>query len=433
MSRTVRDSRLETRGARQRLPARPKPYWRALRPGELHLGYRRRRKDAPGHWTVRTYLGINSVAEGKSPYRISMLKGVADDFEDANGQTVLSFAQAQDKALARQNEAQGTGGPLTVADALADYIKYLHLEKRTGADAERRARALILPELGAIEVADLTTARLLRWRDALAEKPARLRTAMGAPQNSREPPTTDDAKRARRATANRTTAILKAALNRAFRHGLVDVDLAWRRLSPLKNTHAARPGHLSVAEARRLINAADRDSGFRDLVRAALATGCRYGELCALRVRDFHRGKIAILQSKSGKPRDVVLNDEGAAFFEQITAGRAGDEIMLRRADGGPWQKSQQAAPMAEACRMAKIVPPVGIHALRHSYASLCIMADVPMLVVARNLGHRDTSMIERHYGHLTESYVDEAIRAGAPTFGMVKPSSVTPLRRRGA
>jgi hypothetical protein len=39
--------------------------------------------------------------------------------------------------------------------------------------------------------------------------------------------------------------------------------------------------------------------------------------------------------------------------------------------------------------------------------------------------------MVERHYGHLTESYVDAEIRRTAPEFGMVEPSTVTPLNRR--
>ena len=89
-------------------------------------------------------------------------------------------------------------------------------------------------------------------------------------------------------------------------------------------------------EAKRLINAADPATGFRDLVHAGLLTGARYGELCALTVRDFHRGKLAIHQSKSGKPRDIVLSDEGVAFFEQLTAGRDPAALMLRQPDGGP-------------------------------------------------------------------------------------------------
>src|SRR3984893_3087241 len=34
---------------------------------------------------------------------------------------------------------------------------------------------------------------------------------------------------------------------------------------------------------------------------------------------------------KSGKPRHVVLTDEGVQFFRRLCAGRAGDEIMLRK------------------------------------------------------------------------------------------------------
>jgi hypothetical protein len=34
------------------------------------------------------------------------------------------------------------------------------------------------------------------------------------------------------------------------------------------------------------------------------------------------------------------------------------------------------------------------------------------LMVVARNLGHADTRMVEKHYGHLATSYVREAISA---------------------
>ena len=86
---------------------------------------------------------------------------------------------------------------------------------------------------------------------------------------------------------------------------------------------------------------------------------------------------------------------------------------------------------MAAACGRAKIRPPISIHGLRHTWASLAIMAGVPLMVAAKNLGHADTKMVERHYGHLAPSFVADAIRAGAPRFGF-KPSTVTPLQKRG-
>jgi hypothetical protein len=55
-------------------------------------------------------------------------------------------------------------------------------------------------------------------------------------------------------------------------------------------------------------------------------------------------------------------------------------------------------------------------------------MNRVPLLVVAKNLGHADTRMVERHYGHLAPSYVADAIRAGAPRFGMIESSGLRAL-----
>jgi integrase len=49
-------------------------------------------------------------------------------------------------------------------------------------------------------------------------------------------------------------------------------------------------------------------------------------ELTRLEVCDFNpdASTLAIRQSKSGKPRHVVLTDEGAAFFRRYCAGRSG-------------------------------------------------------------------------------------------------------------
>ena len=85
---------------------------------------------------------------------------------------------------------------------------------------------------------------------------------------------------------------------------------------------------------------------------------------------------------------------------------------------------------MAAACERAKISPSIGFHGLRHTWASLAAMAGVPLMVVAKNLGHRDTRMVEMHYGHLAPSYVADAIRAGAPRFGFKPDKTVTPMGR---
>jgi integrase len=229
--------------------------------------------------------------------------------------------------------------------------------------------------------------------------------------------------RARRASANRTFAFLKAALNHAFAEQKVPSNAAWagRRVPLFRSVDAARDRILTIEEARRLINACD--PLLRDLVMAALATGARFGELTRLTVADFQSGSIFVRRSKSGRARHIFLTDEGETFFAQLFAGRAGNHAPFRC-----WNKTQQRKRFQAALDRAKITPPICFHGLRHTYASLSVMAGVPLMVVAECLGHADTRMVERHYGHLTKSFVRDAVRAGAPTFGTVTDSNVKAL-----
>ena len=274
----------------------------------------------------------------------------------------------------------------------------------------------MLPQLGKIEVAALTADRLRKWHAGLARKPPRLRSKQGKTQQYRVLADDEDSLRRRRASANRCLAQLKAALNLAWREGKVPSDKEWRKVKPFEGADAARVRYLTLAECKHLLSGCE--PAFGSLVRAALETGARYGELIRLRVEDFNRdtGTVAIRISKTGKSRHVVLTNEGAAFFVGLCARRGASEPMLLKANGGTWRKSHQLRPMLEACRRAKIDPPINFHALRHTWASLATMNGVPLLIVAKNLGHTDTRMVEKHYGHLAPSYIAEAIpsRIGA-------------------
>jgi integrase len=427
MPRKVRDASLETRTARSRLKVAHKPYFRLIEPG-LHIGYRRL-ASGPGTWVARRYSGAGAYTVKNLTTRDGVLT-VADDFSGADGHSVLTFGQAQEAAKAYRPAAAGKSGPFTVNVALDDYLSFLEHNRKTWVEPRYRADAHIRPKLGAIEVAALTADQIRQWLNGLAKTPGRVRTRKMEKQQFREAIDGKDAMRQRRASANRVFTILKAALNRAWREGRVASNAEWLRVKPFENVEAARIRYLTVAEAQRLINACNPD--FRKLVIAALQTGARYGELAALEVRDFNpdAGTVAVRTSKTGNPRHVVLTDEGAEFFRQLCAGRAGNERVLSKADGQPWQRSNQVFHTTEACKRAKISPPVNFHALRHTWASLSIMNGVPLMVVAKNLGHTSTRMCERHYGHLSASYIADAIRAGAPKFGF-RRSNVRPMRGR--
>jgi integrase len=242
---------------------------------------------------------------------------LADDYADADGVRVLTFAQAQQKA---RGTPTAKTGPTTVSEVMDGYLKYLETKGRPQSainDVRWRIDAFIRPELGKIKLSALTSERLSDWLSAIASAPPRLRTSNGEKQRFRAIADEDDARRARRATANRIWTVLRAALNQAFRAGKIETDIVWRRVEAFESVNAARPRYLSVAEARRLINACDPD--FRPLAQAALETGARYSELGRLKVRDFNSdaGTVAIWQSKSGKARTFTSPIPAGHYFNR--------------------------------------------------------------------------------------------------------------------
>ena len=187
MARTVRNPKIDTRSARSRLPARREPHWTVISEG-CALGYRRGAKG--GTWIAKF--------RDESGKRSLEALGAADDARDADGLSVYDFAQAQERARAwfkrKAREAAGDFAPLdrpyTVADALADYrADYL---RRGGKAVDRldwSANAWIRPQLGGLELAKLTKARIVSWHQKVAETPARLRSKAGtakAPRNRRQ-------------------------------------------------------------------------------------------------------------------------------------------------------------------------------------------------------------------------------------------------------
>jgi hypothetical protein len=131
MARTLRDASLDTRAARSRLKPRGKPYYRLVEAG-LHLGYRKPkggRDAAAGRWVGRFYVG-------KQAYEIETI-AEADDFSDPDGEKILSYSQAQNKARERRKaRTAGTAGAaLTVRHAVEVY-----LSERDARETRRKAR-----------------------------------------------------------------------------------------------------------------------------------------------------------------------------------------------------------------------------------------------------------------------------------------------------
>ncbi len=435
MARPIQSNKLDSRTARFKLEA-GKRHQERIADG-CYLAYRRPNRGGDGSWMARWF----DKETGKS---LQKRLGDADDHLEPDGIRILDFKAAQkcaeawfkDVNKAAHFEATGevvASGPYTVASAMADYLR----------DAEKRGvkghsimtttiNAHIIPGLGDLSVGKLSKKRIEDWLQALAESPRRMTGKVRDEVKHLADPVTEDEKRARKDSANRVLTNLNAALNLAVNSGRYSGPTPWRDVKRFKGVGSARVHFLTVQEQRRLVTACP--DGFKQLVQAALYTGCRYGELCRLKVRDFNTTAktVFIEKSKSGKPRHIALTEEAAAWFVEQGAGRgAGESLLIKpnakgkarkyQEDPLAWGPHDQKKVMIDACEAAKI-DGMGFHELRHTYASGLVNAGVPLAYVAAQLGHRDTTMVEKYYGHLSPSALADSIRKLAPVLKISKP-----------
>ena len=213
---------------------RGKPYYKVIGQG-LHVGYRKGKR--AGMWVVRRYAGA-------STYVVETI-AEADDYADADGDKVLTFWQAQDRARSIAGAPARSNGPYKVKDAIADYL--VELEGRASyADTRARLEAYALPAHGDKHVDKLTAESLRKWHRDLAKAPRRIRTQSGSSEHRTRAINLDDpeAARRRKVSANRILGLLKAALNYAFTEGKAASDVEWRRVKPFKDVNQSRASYL---------------------------------------------------------------------------------------------------------------------------------------------------------------------------------------------
>lgn len=417
MGRKIREANLESIGNRAKL-GRGEYHWRAVSQGR-HIGYRRPEKEGgAGVWFARV---IWKDDRGKHVIRKERL-GIADDHLDADGVDILTFAQAQERAavvfpklfsgLHGEDRQHSSKTPYTLNMACDDYLHDFEMRGAKSLDRTKDViRCHIKPALGEIELSRLRQKTIEAWLHGIATSGRKVRARNGVESRVEAVPEDQDGKRARKATANRIWNVLRAILNFALHRRKIDSDDAWSRVKAFRAVDSARDRFLSPEEQVRLVNGADPD--FRQLLCGGIHTGCRYGELIQLRVRDVNlqNGTLFLPDTKSGHARHVPLAARGIEFFGGMVAGRKPEEILFIRANGKPWGRSDQQRPMARTCAAASIESITFYEASRHSYAAQLVRLGVPLHVVAKALGHSDTRMVIKHYGHLAPDYISKEIR----------------------
>lgn len=214
-------------------------------------------------------------------------------------------------------------------------------------------------------------------------------------------------------TAHRRLAVLRAALNWAAEHGLLEVNpLVGISLPKGKPLKIPPP---TVEEAARIMRVAP--SHVQRVIILGMYLGVRVGpsEMMAIEwpnvdlARDIIRVRSA---NKGGAPwRDIPISKAlrpHLVAWEQIDHPLGMTHIINWR--GKPiisikvaWKKALAASGITRRIRP---------YDLRHAFATLALDAGADINAVAANMGHSDPTMILRHYQHVQEARRRDAVES---------------------
>ncbi len=193
----------------------------------------------------------------------------------------------------------------------------------------------------------------------------------------------------------------------------------------------------TVEEAQHLLQALARElRHFRVFYLLAMATGCRRGELCALRWSDFRTSGNSFILTVS-RSRSIVA---GKGVVDGNTKNGHSRQIILSPALRGVllsyrWRLAQEAArhgrklspylfvnsdgalihPDTFTKRLRKIYDAIGfpreyhLHTLRHYFVTSLLHCGVDKQTVADLVGHADTGFLERTYCHPQQAQKKQA------------------------
>jgi integrase len=359
-----------------------------------------------GRWHT---IGASSVL---SPHEArEEARGVLGDVAKARSRGDDPFAAARARKAAR-------GTALTFEQFIDQHFKPWAIEhQKRGAETTQRHKS-VFEDFLSLRLTDINTWTFEKWRTA------RLKGTGGK-------------RRPKPATVNSHLVMLKAALEKAVlwklipTHPLTDVR-------PLQADKAGRIRYLSTAEEKHLRAALvardeerqarrDRANVWRrarkypewptltdhltPIVLLALNTGCRKGEIFALRWPDVDltgaqlrvRGEAA----KSGQTRYVPLNTEALDVLRRWKTSRTATGYVFpgREDDEALDDVKKSWLPLIRAAGIKGFT----FHDLRHTFASRLVVAGVDLNTVRELLGHADIKMTLR-YAHLAPEHKAAAV-----------------------
>ena len=196
--------------------------------------------------------------------------------------------------------------------------------------------------------------------------------------------------------------------------GILDRSPFPRRIMP--RLQESPPDRLSEIELARVLAIAEPHAF---IIRLAVSTGLRWGELCRLRSCDLVSGMLTIANTKSGRMRRVPVPESTATEIRR----RAGRLVPYVEGSAGSFNK---------LVRRRSGVATFHVHQLRHTFACRWIERGGSLPSLQQVLGHASVTTTQ-HYAKLSDEYVRrEAERvSGFSLYDRSGPASAAPAKSR--
>lgn len=280
----------------------------------------------------------------------------------------------------------------------------------------------LIPGFGARRVDQITTQHVQTWKMELWNRDTRQKGKLS------------------RTTVNQTLQRLRAVLDYAVVAGHLRANPADKmRVKGLRKQRQAdrasaeaidKSKVLTMEQGGAVLDAA-ADGLDRMFIELAFFTGCRVGELQALRWSDLdlESGALEVHRSLSREPGEAGANGRArygsstpifgppksdASFRTIELAGdlvrdlkawflqsrfKADDALVFANSLGAPLHRAALSKGLRIACERAG-TPVIGLHGCRHSFASWLLLQGKPVTQVARLLGHGDPDITLKRYSH---------------------------------
>jgi integrase/recombinase XerD len=229
-------------------------------------------------------------------------------------------------------------------------------------------------------------------------------------------------------TAWHVKSVLLNWLDWSYKQGYTSIN-NWRELVVRVKIDEVEPIHMSAEECKRFLAGLERKKGechfcvARDqaLIWLYLDTGARSNELLSLKVADLDMAASRVHisnRSKGRRARTVYFTEHTARllrrYLELRKHGCGGESEWLFVTQRGSRLQGGAVLAMVKDYAREAGVSKLTVHGLRHTAATLSLLAGMSLSAVQQMLGHRDVQTTQR-YLHLVSEDVEKQFRAARP------------------